>query len=133
MRSLIAASILLLAAAPALAQTGKLWERSKLLTCTIATMHSCREQACETQTITAQVRLDLAAMSACIVQGASCVDTETIGITKVIDRVLMVYVGQDKNDATIFRIWDDGRFSSIGLREIAGEGGYVILGTCSGQ
>jgi len=133
MRTLIAASLLLLAAGPALAQTGKVWERSKLLTCTVATMHSCREQACETQQITAQIRLDLGAMTACIVQGAACVETETIGTTKVIDRVLVVHVGQDKNDATIFRIWDDGRFTSVGLREITGEGGYVILGTCSGQ
>jgi hypothetical protein len=134
MRTLIAASLMLpLAALPALAQGGKLWEQGKVLTCTVTTAHSCKGQGCETQQISAQVRIDLNAMKACIVQGSACGDTETIGATKAIEKVFLVYVGQDKEDPTIFRIWEDGRFTAMGLREISGEGGYVMLGTCAAQ
>ena len=131
-RLLIAAPLLLLAADPALAQ-GKVWEKGKVLTCTVTTMHSCKEQNCETQQITAEVRLDLDTKKACIVQSGNCTDTEDIGPTKVVDRVFILFIGPEKEDGTLFRIWDDGRFTAVGLREISGEGGYVMLGTCAAK
>ena len=134
MRAPIIAALLLFAAAPAGAQ-GKLWERSKQLTCTIAMMHACTDKACESKEAPVKFSIDLAGMKLCVMDGGQCTDTETIGTVKILDRLLTVYSGQDKPDPSVIRIWDDGRFTALGLREItgsdAGEGGFVMVGKCT--
>ena len=134
MRAAIVAVMLLLAAAPAGAQ-GKLWERSKQLTCSIAMMHACTEKACESKEAPVQFTIDLAGMRLCLIDAGQCADPEPIGTVKTLDRLLVVYSGQDKPDPSVIRIWDDGRFTALGLRELtgsdAGEGGFVMVGKCT--
>src|SRR5262245_50788589 len=129
MRAPIITAMLLFAAAPAAAQ-GKLWERTKQFTCTIANLHSCAEKGCESREVSVAFKIDLAAMKLCLIEGDKCIEEEAIGTVKTIDRVLVIYSGQDKPDPSMVRVWDDGRFSAMGLREItgkdAGEGGYVM-------
>ena len=134
MRAPIIAALLHLAATPAAAQ-GKLWERSKQLTCTIEVLHSCNEKGCETKQVAVAFKIDLAASQLCLIADGECVEAEAIGTVKIIDRVLVVYSGQDKPDPSTVRIWDDGRFTAMGLREVsgndAGEGGFTMLGKCT--
>ncbi|MCW5774650.1 MAG: hypothetical protein KIT16_23600 [Rhodospirillaceae bacterium] len=135
-RAAAALSVFLLAGGSAAAQ-GKVWEQNKPLLCTITLAHICAEQSCESKQTTAEFRLDLAAKSACILNNGQCTETEAIGATKEIGRVLLIYTGMEKADPSVIRLWDDGRFTVLGMREMsgegAGEGGYVMLGKCAAQ
>ena len=132
MRLLFLAALLL--AAPGVAQSQQpsakmLWDRSKQLVCTDTHVKIC-ENECR-NLVPASARFDLAAKTYCEV-GDACANKHAIGTVKVIDKVLLVYIDEDKDEPQVFRIWDDGRFTSLGILGKDKEGGLLVLGKCVG-
>ena len=139
MRALLLTAALLIAGAPAGAQiqqqppAAKPWELSKQLSCTITTLHNCRSEDCKTQQMTLEFRVDLVALTMCLILEGACKEPLTIAETKTFDSGLVVYTGRDKDNPLFFRIRNDGRVTGISVREIGGEGGAVFLGTCTAK